>query len=51
MQGNLEGESSNLSEVTWGFFTGAPSYVVVNTVPVEVISNDKCLTRHMFYIS
>ena len=29
IQRNLEGESSSLSEVTWGFLPGNPSFTII----------------------
>lgn len=38
IQGNLLGESRNLSEVTWGFFPGSPSIAVLLTNQNQIFS-------------
>ena len=37
MHGNLDGESSNLSGVTKGFFAGTPSIIVVGVFIIIMI--------------
>ena len=37
IQGNLEGESSSLSDITWGFLSGTPSFVLIVHVCSSVL--------------